>query len=152
MQVTTQFSQTTGRFQYWLSFKKFWKVFWQLNSFVNVNNIIYQNQFVFRSRHSAYMPAAILHDFLTSNLADRNKTASIYLNVARAFDTVNVEILPKKLWNYGITGTAHSLLKSYLSQRTHRLNIMILYLKKNIFLWCPARFQTGTIIVYFIYQ
>ena len=94
----------------------------QLTSYVIENNIFSQYQFGFRTGHSTYMPITILHDFLTANLADSNKTAGIYLDLARAFDTVNVEILlKKKLSKYGITGTAHTLLKSYLNQRTHKL-------------------------------
>ena len=93
----------------------------QLTSFISENNVLYEHQFGFRPGHSTYMPAAILHDFVTGNLADRKKTACIYLDLARAFDTVNIEILLKKLYSYGITGTSHNLLKSYLSQRSHRL-------------------------------
>ena len=93
----------------------------QLNLFFTENNILDQCQFGFRSGHSTYMPVAILHDFITANIADKNKTAGIYLDLARAFDTVNSKILLEKLARYGITGTAHTLLKSYLSQRTHLL-------------------------------
>ena len=93
----------------------------QLNLFFTENNILDQCQFGFRSGHSTYMPVAILHDFITANIADKNKTAGIYLDLARAFDTVNSKILLEKLARYGITGTAHALLKSYLGQRTHLL-------------------------------
>ena len=93
----------------------------QLTLFFTENNVLDQCQFGFRSGHSTYMPVAILHDFITANIADKNKTAGIYLDLARAFDTVNSEILLGKLARYGITGTAHALLKSYLSQRTHVL-------------------------------
>ena len=96
-------------------------MYMQLNDFVKHNNILYKHQFGFRSGHSTFMPVAILHDFITSNLIERNKSATIYLDLARAFDTVNIDILLKKLTKYGINGIAHSLIKSYLSQRTHRL-------------------------------
>lgn len=93
----------------------------QLNDFCNVNNLFYQNQFGFRSGHSTYMPIALLHDFITSSIADGNKAAGIYLDLARAFDTVDISILLKKLTRYGIGEEAHDLLKSYLTERTHRL-------------------------------
>ena len=93
----------------------------QLVAFLAENNILSQHQFGFRPGHSTYMPVAILHDFVTANLADKNKTASIFLDLARAFDTVNIEILLQKLTVYGIAGDAHSLLASYLNQRTQKL-------------------------------
>ena len=67
------------------------------------------------------MPLCLLHDYVTASLVDGHSTAGICLDLARAFDTVNVEILLAKLSKYGITGNALSLFSSYLSGRTHCL-------------------------------
>ena len=96
-------------------------IYQQLLSYVIENNIIYEYQFGFRAKHSTFMPIALLHDHITANLVDGNITAGIYLDLARAFDTVNIEILLQKLSKYGITGTALSLFSSYLSDRKHCL-------------------------------
>ena len=93
----------------------------QLLSFINEHNIIYECQFGFRTKHSTFMPLCILHDYITSNLVDGRTTVGIYLDLARAFDTVNIDILLKKLPKYGITGNALKLFVSYLSDRTHCL-------------------------------
>ena len=93
----------------------------QLKNFVNDYNILYQNQYGFRSGHSTYMPVALLHDFISSSTHDGNKTAGIYLDLARAFDTVDTGILLRKLAKYGISEDANKLLKSYLTERTHKL-------------------------------
>ena len=49
---------------------------------------------------------------------DNGETAlGIYLDFAKAFDTVNHEILLKKLYHYGIRGNAYAWFQSYLSGR-----------------------------------
>ena len=93
----------------------------QLITFISDNNIIYENQFGFRSKHSTYMPISLLHDFITTNLAKGQVSACIYLDLARAFDTVNFSILLKKLTRYGITGNSLNFLSSYLTNRKHKL-------------------------------
>ena len=67
------------------------------------------------------MPLCLMHDLITSNLVDGRVTTGIYLDLARAFDTVNVDILLRKLSKYGITGNALAMFSSYLSNRKHRL-------------------------------
>ena len=93
----------------------------QLVSFISDNNILFDCQFGFRSKYSTYMPIAILHDYITSNLATGHVSACIYLDLARAFDTVNISILLKKLPKYGISGNSLDLITSYLSNRKHQL-------------------------------
>ena len=41
----------------------------------------------------------------------------LFLNVSKAFDTVNHKILLKKSYSYGIRGNMHALLVSYLKNR-----------------------------------
>ena len=93
----------------------------QLMMFITKNNILYDNQFGFRAMHSTYMPISILHDFITDNLTQRRKSAGIFLDLARAFDTVNINILLQKLNAYNISGNALSFLTSYLTNRTQRV-------------------------------
>ena len=93
----------------------------QLLSFISENDIIFDYQFGFRAGHSTYMPISIFHDFITDNLTRGQKTAGIFLDLARAFDTVNLNILLQKLDMYGISGDALCLLTSYLNKRKHRV-------------------------------
>lgn len=93
----------------------------QLMSFVNNSQLLSSHQFGFRAGHSSYMPIALLQDFITSNITDKQRTAAIYLDLARAFDTVNIDILLKKLSKYGLDESALSFLQSYLGHRTQQL-------------------------------
>ena len=51
------------------------------------------------------------------NLDEQKTTCAIFLDLKKAFDTINQQILLQKLEKYGIRGLPLQLLKSYLSDR-----------------------------------
>ena len=48
---------------------------------------------------------------------------SVFINIKKAFDTVDHEILLNKLAHYGIRGIGNKLLRSYLSERNHYVKL-----------------------------
>ena len=52
-----------------------------------------------------------------NNLEKKEVTAVLFLDLQKAFDTVSHDILLKKLQHYGVRGSIHKLLSSYLSGR-----------------------------------
>ena len=57
------------------------------------------------------------HNEIISNTDDKKITCTIFLNLAKAFDTVDHFIFINKLRQYGNRGSPLELLKSYLSSR-----------------------------------
>ena len=60
---------------------------------------------------------------MTKALESGNYAASVFLDFAKAFDTVNHQILLSNLENYGIRGPAKDWFESYLKNRHQIVNI-----------------------------
>ena len=68
---------------------------------------------------------------ITDAVNSDNFTAGVFLDLSKAFDTINHSILLDKLHHYGFRGITHKWFEDYLSNRkqyaimTHLLNIKI---------------------------
>ena len=56
-------------------------------------------------------------DYWLQNVDNRNINMTLFLDLKKAFDTVNHQILIEKLFAYGVKGTEIEWFKSYLSDR-----------------------------------
>ena len=90
----------------------------RLNSFVLKNNILSNIQFGFRSRSNTNLAIfTLLKDFMKA-FNRKSYTIALFIDLRKAFDLVDRNILLRKLYTYGIRGIAHDFIKSYLSNRT----------------------------------
>ena len=89
----------------------------RLLSYISSQNILYDNQFGFRARHSTGLALNILVDKITESLDSGESTVGVFLDFSKAFDTVDHNILLSKLYTYGIRGPPLSWIRSYLSNR-----------------------------------
>ncbi|XP_065678459.1 uncharacterized protein LOC136093398 [Hydra vulgaris] len=89
----------------------------KIYSHLTLNNLLYSNQYGFQKNNST--EHAILQ--FTRNISDSFEnsqfTLGVFIDLAKAFDTIDHEILFKKLEWYGITGKILIWLKSYLNNR-----------------------------------
>ena len=92
-------------------------VYNQLYDYLDSNRLIYKHQSGFRSLHSVVTSLmAGTNDWYVN--IDRGKyTGLIFIDLKKAFDTVNHDILLKKLEEYGISGLELDWFTSYLHER-----------------------------------
>lgn len=97
------------------------RVYVQLVDFLNKNNLIYENQSGFRSGFSTDTCLIYLLDMIRSNTSKGLFTGMIMLDLQKAFDTVNHDILCEKLKAMGVMSTEWFL--SYLANRKQVVSI-----------------------------
>ena len=88
---------------------------------VQINNILGEEEYGFRTSSSTDKAAFKLTDKILNALNNKLMVAGIFCDLQKAFDCVNHNILLTKLEFYGITGTAYILIKSYLEGRYQRV-------------------------------
>ena len=89
----------------------------RLINFFNKNDILSREQYGFRKKSStAYAIYDVIEEKL-KNLDKNNFTCALYLDLSKAFDTVNHKILLQKLNHYGIRGLPLKMIQSYLLNR-----------------------------------
>ena len=104
--------------------KTFEKIIYsRIYSFLQSNNILNKNQFGFRKGYSTEMALASFVEKITSSLDKGEQTVGVFLDLKKAFDTVNFNILFEKLAHIGIRGNPLQLLKSYLTNRKQTVTI-----------------------------
>ena len=89
----------------------------RLLNFITKHNLLYDKQMGFRSNHSTLMAILLITDKIQKSIDSGYYASGIFLDLSKAFDTVNHEILLQKLDVYGVRGIANDWFKSYLSNR-----------------------------------
>ena len=98
--------------------KTFEKVdFNQVYEYFTNNELFYNSQYGFRKLHSTEYASLELVDRISQYLDNGKLTVTVYLDLSKAFDTINHEILLKKLEYYGFTDTPLKWFRSYLHNR-----------------------------------
>ena len=92
-------------------------VFLQLYDYLIKYNLLYDSQYGFRKFHSTEFAALEFTDKIIYNLDQGKIPLAIYLDLSKAFDTIDHSILINKLQYYGVTGMSLYWFQSYLSDR-----------------------------------
>ena len=98
-------------------------IYQQLYTYMTKNNLLIISQYGFRKDHSTEFAALELVDRVGKELDTKNTVLSVFLDLSKAFDTLDHKILLQKLKHYGADELAISWFTSYLSGRKQALNI-----------------------------
>ena len=98
-------------------------MFIRLNSFLNMNDTLCDEQFGFRKSSSTSDACVEFLDNTYNAMNDRNNLIAVFLDFSKAFDTVNHDILLQKLNHIGIRGIMLDWFKSYLKNRVQYVSI-----------------------------
>ena len=97
-------------------------IYSRLYSFLTAMNVIYDKQFGFRKNHSTTHAINYSVNEILDEIEAKNHVIGIFVDLSKAFDTIDHQKLLCKLEHYGIRGICHSLLKSYVSNRKQVTN------------------------------
>ena len=89
----------------------------RLVNFLEKNDILYKHQYGFRQGYNTKLSLINLINQITKNTDEGRMTIGVFIDFAKAFDTINHTILLKKLENYGIRGIALEWFRNYLKGR-----------------------------------
>ena len=95
----------------------------QLSHYLETNNLLCPQQYGFTKNSSTELAALEVIDRLLNQLNKHKIPINLYLDLAKAFDSLNHGILLDKLEYYGVQNKAKDLLESYLSNRKQFVQI-----------------------------
>ena len=101
-------------------------VYTRLLEFLNIH-IISNSQFGFRQKHSTSHAILTLIEKVTKAIDKFQHTVGVFLDLSKAFDTIDHDILLYKLYHYGIRGKALEWFRSYLTNRKQFVAINVHY-------------------------
>ena len=103
-------------------------IFIQLSTYLNEHKLLHDSQFGFRKGHSTELASIKLIDRITQYLDKGKIPISIFLDLSKAFDTLDHAILLQKLNHYGIRSVELKLLKIIYEAEPNMLPIIKLLL------------------------
>ena len=92
-------------------------VFNQVYDYFELNKLFYISQYAYRKLHSTESACLELIDKITHQLDSKQTPLCLFLDLSKAFDTLNHGILLSKLQYYGLSDTPIRWFTSYLTER-----------------------------------
>lgn len=98
-------------------------LFASMTSFLDKHGIISSSQYGFVPGRGTSSLLNVFSDFLFSSFDNHSCVCALFLDVAKAFDSVNHKILLKKLYRVGFRGPFFTLLHDFLRSRSQMVSL-----------------------------
>lgn len=95
----------------------------QLRTYFETNCLLYDGQSGFRNKHSCESALQYTCAAWRKNMSESRITLSVFVDLKRAFETIDRDILISKLGLYGIRGNALNWIKNFLDNRYHQTKV-----------------------------
>lgn len=95
----------------------------QLTNYIDTNNILNRNQSGFRAKHSCETAINDIFYEWKAALNDSKIIIAVFLDFQRAFETIDPDILIKKLAKYGVSGASLRWFRTYLTNRRQTVKL-----------------------------
>ena len=94
----------------------------QISQYMERNNLLPKFQYGYRKQHNTSQAILDYTEYITKATANKLITISLFMDLSKAFDTVDNTILKDKLYQIGMTDLTISLIDSYMSHRKFCMN------------------------------
>ena len=89
----------------------------KIRAYLENNNLLHEDQNGFRGGRSCHLALNTFVDFTKRNLDKQQHVIAIFLDLSKAFGTIDHQLLLIKLETYGFSDSALGLFKNYLDNR-----------------------------------
>jgi hypothetical protein len=97
-------------------------VYNRLYKYLTLHSILSPSQYGFQENRSTEQAILEMQDRIIQSLNRKLYSLGVFLDLSKAFDTLNHPILLNKLYQYGIRGSALNWFSSYLKERPQFVN------------------------------
>ena len=94
-----------------------------MTSYIEQHNLLYPSQYGFRKGHSTQHAILDIINDIQANMNQRLLSCGVFIDLKKAFDTVDHKILLNKLNHYGFRGIINDWFSSYLNNRTQTTQV-----------------------------
>ena len=125
----------------------------RLLSFIKKYDLLCKYQFGFRQGFGTDIALVFLIDKILKALDEGEIVLGVFIDLGKAFDTVNHTLLLDKLYKYGIRGMEHVWIKNYLYDRKQYVSFNKLdspYEKVNC--GVPQNFYFGFLVIHYVHK
>ena len=95
----------------------------RLYDFIESSDKFYDKKFVFFKKYSTNHALLSIVEGIRDKLDNKTFVCGVFVDLEKAFDTVNHKILLKKFEHYGVRGVANKWFAAYLSSRKKKVKM-----------------------------